>query len=463
MPRELHGKRLIGYTMGNFGMSLANIFGSVFLFQYYVYTINLDSILVSIGISSNVIVSAFCSIIFGVIVDNKRPSRFGKRRPFLLIGLPFWVLTNILIWLPPWKCPQTNSMFLPTALYFWAMTIVRSIFGTLILNVYTSMLPEQSQTLKNRELVASIRVIFMIIGSVISLFLPLLVQSLLDEPQNVKWWDPSGEVVLLFIPIIGFIFAIFGLISILLVFFSVDESFHEVDPNYEKVKFSIANTFKHMALPAQDKKFRLLIMTDFIMSFGFFMGYLIFPFQTYILNFRQSQFFIYVLISVFGKLGWYVIWKQVIKRKTDTQGLLNSYIISILIGGMATFLNLFYFISISFEIKVFLYVIIFSSILGTDYALPLFTIPISASIIHKAASKIDPENIEKSISNISGIYYGLSGFMVSIGSAVASLIAGFVLSGPNQSNPTIILILFAMRGLFFIFPLIFLRKLKLND
>jgi Na+/melibiose symporter-like transporter len=428
-----------------------------------VYTINLDSILVSVGLSVNVIISAFCSIIFGVIVDNKKPGKLGKRRPFLLIGLPFWVLTNILIWLPPWKCPQTNSMFLPTALFFWIMTVIRSIFGTLILNVYISILPEQSQTLKNRELVASIRVIFMIIASVISLFLPLLVQSLLDDPQNVKWWDPSGEVILTFIPVIGFIFAIFGLVSILLVFFSVDESFHEVDPNSEKIKFSIGNTFRHMTLPAKDKKFRLLIITDFIMSFGFFMGYLIFPFQTYILNFRQAQFFIYVLISIFGKLGWYVIWKLIIRRKTDTQGLLNSYIICLLLGGLATFLNLFYFISISFEIKVFLYIVIFSTILGTDYALPLFTIPISASIIHKAASKIDPDNIDKSISNISGIYYGFSAFMVSFGSAVASLIAGFVLSGPNQSNPTIILTLFAIRGIFFTFPLIFLKRLKLND
>jgi hypothetical protein len=303
----------------------------------------------------------------------------------------------------------------------------------------------------------------MIIGSVISLFLPLLVQSLLDDPQNVKWWESSGEVILFFIPIIGFIFAIIGLVSILLVFFSVDESFHEVDPNHEKIKFSVASTFKHMAIPARDKKYRLLIITDFIMSFGFFMGYLIFPFQTYVLNFRQAQFFIYILISIFGKIGWYVIWKQIIKRKTDTQGLLNSYIICLLLGGMATFLNLFYFISISFEIKVFLYVVIFSTILGTDYALPLFAIPISASIIHKAASKIDPDNIEKSISNISGIYYGLSGFMVSIGSAVASLIAGFVLSGANQSNPVIILTLFAIRGVFFTFPLLFLRKLKLKD
>ena len=181
--------------MGSFGIILTNIFSEVFSFQYYVYTINLDSLLVSVGLSITIFISAIFAIIFGVVIDNKKPGRFGKRRPFLLIGLPIWVLTNIIIWFPPWKCPQNNSMFFPTALFFWVVTISKSICGTLIFNVYLSMLPEQSQTLKNRELVASIRVIFRIAASVIAIFLALVVQSMLDDPQHVKWWDPSGKVI----------------------------------------------------------------------------------------------------------------------------------------------------------------------------------------------------------------------------------------------------------------------------
>jgi len=51
VPRELHGKRLIGYTIGFFGIILTEIFRSVFIFQFYVYTINLNSILVTIGMA----------------------------------------------------------------------------------------------------------------------------------------------------------------------------------------------------------------------------------------------------------------------------------------------------------------------------------------------------------------------------------------------------------------------------
>ena len=123
--RELKGKRLLGYAVGNFGISLLNIFTGSFVFQFYVYTVNLDSVLASIGLSFNVFISAFFSIIFGVLMDNKKPSKRGKRRPFLLYALPFWVITSIIIWFPPWHSPQNNSLFLPTALYFWIVTVIR--------------------------------------------------------------------------------------------------------------------------------------------------------------------------------------------------------------------------------------------------------------------------------------------------------------------------------------------------
>ncbi|MHA2281037.1 MAG: MFS transporter [Promethearchaeota archaeon] len=464
MPRELHGKRLLGYTLGSFGITLTNIFSELFSFQYYVYTINLDSLLVSIGLSLTIFISAIFAIIIGVLTDNKKPGRLGKRRPFLLYGIPVWILTNIIIWFPPWKCPQNNSMFLPTALFFWGVTITKSIFGTLIFNVYDSMLPEQSQTLKNREKVASIRVIFRIIASVVSLFLPLLVQSILDDPQNVKWWDPSGKVILTYIPIIGIFFTGFGLVTILLVYFSVDESFHKITPDFEEKKISLKSLISHMSLPAKDKKFRILVIGDFIMSLGGFWGLLIFSFQTYVLNYRESQFFIYILISIFGKLGWYVFWSQVIKKKRDNQSLLNSYVINRFIGGMVSFLVLFYFIpAISSEASLILYIVVFSTILGSNYSIPLFGIPINASLIHKAAEKNDAENIEKSISEISGIYYGFSTFMFSIGYALSTFLAGFILTGSNAENPVIILILIASRGIFVAISLGFLRKLKFND
>ncbi|MHA1257284.1 MAG: hypothetical protein ACTSPS_16975, partial [Promethearchaeota archaeon] len=71
--RELHGFRLFGYTIGQFGYFLTRVLISIFTFQFYVYTINLDSIFASIGLSISFILNATSMITFGVITDRKKP------------------------------------------------------------------------------------------------------------------------------------------------------------------------------------------------------------------------------------------------------------------------------------------------------------------------------------------------------------------------------------------------------
>jgi hypothetical protein len=55
------------------------------------------------------------------------------------------------------------------------------------------MLPEQSQTYKNREKVAAWIAVSLIVASILAMMMPLVVESLLDDPENVKWWQPSGK------------------------------------------------------------------------------------------------------------------------------------------------------------------------------------------------------------------------------------------------------------------------------
>lgn len=88
------------------------------------------------------------------------------------------------------------------------------------------MLPEQSQTSENRKKVASIRVIFSITASVLALLMPLTIQSLLEDPENAKWWQSSGNIIVTLMPIIGISFALFGSVTIIFTYLSVDESFH---------------------------------------------------------------------------------------------------------------------------------------------------------------------------------------------------------------------------------------------
>ncbi|MCJ7650267.1 MAG: MFS transporter [Candidatus Lokiarchaeota archaeon] len=462
-PRELKGKRLIGYCLGDLGILLSNMLEAVFAFQYYVYTINLNSVLVSIGVTSQLIIGSFFAVIFGVIVDNKKPGKHGKRRPFLLYALPIWFIGSILIWFPPWKCPENNSLFLPTALFFWIVTIMTSISRSLLYSVYLSMLPEQSQTTENREKVASIRSAFAIIASIFALLIPLIVQSLLEDPTNVKWWESSGKVLLFYIPLTATILAIFGLVSVILIYFSVDERFHNRE-NYQLEKTKILEAYKKMRIPLGDKNYIRFILAGFFIAItGKTLGLLVFPFQTFLLELKASEFYIYIFISIFGKFGWYFLWKRVTKKKNL---LVKSYFRVILVAMVTSMLDIFFLIgNLQFGVKILLYIIVWSTVLGSYYSYTLFSIPLGASIVQEAAESINVSgtNLDKNISSISGSYYGLLYFVTYLGPAFASIFVGTFLSGSNEDNPVVITLLFFSMSIFYLISLFFIKGIKIKE
>jgi GPH family glycoside/pentoside/hexuronide:cation symporter len=459
-PRELHGFRLFGYSIGQFGYFLTRLLISVFAFQYYVYTVNLDAILASIGISINLILNAIALIIFGVIADNKKPGRFGKRRPFMLYGLPIWVTSAILIWIPPWYCPKNNSFYWPTALYFWIMLSLNVTSGSSIISAHLSMMPEQSQTYKNREKIAAWRAFFMITASILALLLPLMIQSILTDPKNVKWWEPSGKVILFYMPIIGVGFASFGLFSLILTFFSVDESFHKKSTNDNYKKLTLIETFRQMTIPAKDKKYRKFMAVSFFNAMASrILGLLVIPFLAFVLSFKGPEFFIYVIVSVSSKYAHFFLWKKVLKK----YGLLKTYWLCLFSTVIASFLELIFLVEIlSFELEIVLFVITIGTVLGTMYAVNLFTTPLASALIYEAAEEKNERNLDKEVSNISGSYFGIQSFILAFGQSMSTIMIGFILSGANEENPIIITITLASMGIFYFISLLFLRKINLK-
>ncbi len=460
-PRELHGFRLFGYSIGQFGYFLTRLLISVFAFQYYVYTVNLDAILASIGISINLILNAIALIVFGVIADNKKPGRFGKRRPFMLYGLPIWVISAILIWIPPWYCPKNNSFYWPTALYFWIMLSLNVISGSSIISAHISMMPEQSQTYKNREKIAAWRAIFMITASILALLLPLMIQSILEDPENVKWWEPSGKIILFYMPIIGVGFASFGLISLILTFFSVDESFHKTSTKENFKKLTLLETFRQMAVPTKDKKYRKFMGVSFFNAMASrILGLLVIPFLAFVLRFKGPEFFIYIVVSISSKYAHFFLWKKILKK----HGILKTYAMCLISAAAVSFLELFFLVEVlSFEIEIVLFIITIGTVLGTMYAVNLFTTPLASALIYEAAENRSEDTIDKEVSNISGSYFGLQSFILALGQSCTTIMIGFILSGPNEQNPIIITITLASMGIFYSISLLFLRQIKLKE
>jgi len=323
------------------------------------------------------------------------------------------------------------------------------------------MIPEQIQTLKNRSKAATVNVILHITASIIGMLLPLIVQSMVENPLEVAWWQPSGKLILTYIPLIGIAFSFTGALTIIIAFISVDESFHKNLLKKEIEKRSIKDTFSHMKEPLRDKKYRNFILTGFFSRFsGKIIGIAVFPFITYVLLFEDAQFFIYVIISFTCKFGWFAVWKLIGKKHKN---LVKIYSWTLIIAIFASALELLFLFQIpNFSVKVALFVVSYGTILGSMYAFNLFATPISAALIDEAAEMRGNSNKQQAVTKISGSYTGASSFMATIGSAFSSILVGIFLFGNNKTDSFILTLCFSTTGLFYLLAFLSIRKVKLK-
>ncbi|MFW9950789.1 MAG: hypothetical protein ACFFKA_11780, partial [Candidatus Thorarchaeota archaeon] len=137
--------------------------------------------------------------------------------------------------------------------------------------------------------------------------------------------------------------------------------------------------------------------------------------------------------------------------------------ICILFGIFGSFIDVFFlFGNLPYEFGIFLYILSWSTVLGSMYAFPLFSIPIMASLVHEAADQNIEFNLDEAMSKISGSYYGLSSFINSLGPAFASVFVGALLSGNSEKDPFTITIVFLFIGLFYLFAIFFISRIRLS-
>jgi Na+/melibiose symporter-like transporter len=189
------------------------------------------------------------------------------------------------------------------------------------------------------------------------------------------------------------------------------------------------------------------------------LGIIIIPFLTYTLLFTGNKYYIYVIVSVISKIIGFYIWRRLLKKNS----LLKTYKICIVSSIIACFLELIFLIeNLTFEFEIILFISTMGTILGSMYGLGLFDPPLASVLVYEAADRAKEPELDKAVSNISGVYFGLSSFIVAAGQSLASFIIGLVLTGHNAENPTIITITLALMGIFYLISYYFLRKINLE-
>ncbi|MBN2047797.1 MAG: MFS transporter [Anaerolineaceae bacterium] len=169
------------YGSGDSGRASFNTLRQIFYAIFLTDVVGLDPRLASIATLVSIIWDAINDPIVGSLSDNVR-TKWGRRRPFLLIfSIPFALAFIMLWWAPPWES-QIALMVHITLAYMISDTI-----QTLITVPYLALTPEIASDYDERTSLTTFRMLFNLIASLLTAVLaPELVDGMVANGQSLQ-------------------------------------------------------------------------------------------------------------------------------------------------------------------------------------------------------------------------------------------------------------------------------------
>jgi glycoside/pentoside/hexuronide:cation symporter, GPH family len=180
------------YAIGMFGTSIPINMLKTFAAIYYVDRLGLTTIQFAQILFIYTFIDAIDNPVYGFLSDRTR-SRWGRRRPWLVIGTPLLVLTFIAFY-------STPSFLSGTSLFAYAM-LFYVLAGTLdsVINAnYGALFPELFRTDTARAKTNALRQAFQLVAMIISIALTPLVTKALGFGTTAVVYGLLGGVVILY-------------------------------------------------------------------------------------------------------------------------------------------------------------------------------------------------------------------------------------------------------------------------
>lgn len=164
----------LAYGSGDWGMASYNTLRQIFYAIFLTDVVGLDPRLASVAALIGVLWDAINDPLVGALSDNMR-SRWGRRRPFLLLfAIPFALCFLLLWWAPPWRS-QLLLMIHVTLAFMISDTI-----QTLVIVPYLSLTPEIAPGYDERTALTGYRMFFNLLASLATaVSAPMIVDAML--------------------------------------------------------------------------------------------------------------------------------------------------------------------------------------------------------------------------------------------------------------------------------------------
>ncbi|UCH11253.1 MAG: MFS transporter, partial [Fidelibacterota bacterium] len=227
MTQQLTRWTKFSYGIGDTGFSLTTTIIGVYFLIFMTDVVGLSPGLAAIAIFIGRSWDYINDPLFGHLSDRTR-TRWGRRRPYLLLGaLPLAITFTMLWWRPPWD----SSLYL--VLYYAGAYVLFDAAATMMYMPYFALTPELTSDYDERTSLTTYRMFFSIFGSLVAFTVPLIMIGSF-HPEN------ASRVVMM-----GLLFGIVSALPFGLVFVGTRERPEYLAQSRPRLGHSLRIAFKN--------------------------------------------------------------------------------------------------------------------------------------------------------------------------------------------------------------------------
>lgn len=387
----------IGYSMGRYGPTLLMTMVTISAFYVYGTSFQLNWFLNGISLALSYIVIGLTHWFMGYYSDTLK-SRWGRRRPFVVLGTPGIVISAFLIFVPNWFLDTANpALELTLFLYYVAFLCLFKFFYAFVMTAHQAWLPEITDE-GERPLVSGFMNTFNFAGDttggIMGFMTPLLFVA--GPPEQLS---ELGLTLLLIFCAVTLVFMLPSMIAI-----KARPGIRPIERNLrDETTVAVRNqTFLRWTLVVGFLSFTLIAISQSLVGF-----------LQQVMFLDSIEALMPAALAMLGStIAFFYIWLTGVRRL----GKKRSLIIGLLLLAVFTPIT-----PILREL---------GSVIGYTFAAVLFFIPVGAGMsIYYLMSYVVPADIAQvdeivTGMNRSGIYTGFIGVPLNIFQAVSSAVLG---------------------------------------